>query len=365
MPAIKINTTELTKVLGLTPPDQNVMLVGRHGIGKSQIISGFFAQQKQKVVPFFLGQMSDPGDLIGLMHKNEKTGISEFLPPFWWPQGDEPVVLFLDELNRARPEILQSVMDLTLNRTLAGKSLPEGSRVIAAVNEGEEYQLTDLDPALVSRFNIYQFAPTVEDWLVWANNSGIDPRVVAFIQQNSEYLDGDPRADASEAGSFAAELVRTPDRRSWERVSGVVADVTEVKQLHVKLIAGLVGLNAARAFTNELKKTSGISADDVLLRFSKTKSRISKLPPHELAGLNERLILRIEKGGFTDAAEKKVLKNFTAYIDLLLDAEHSEACAHLASMLERPRFQSASEFLLGDPDILTRLVEFIGAIPVE
>ena len=211
MPAIKINTTELTEVLRLTPADQNVMLVGRHGIGKSQIVGDHFERQERTVITFFLGQMSDPGDLIGLMHKNEKTGVSEFLPPYWWPLANEPVVLFLDELNRARPEILQSVMDLTLNRTLAGKSLPAGSQVIAAVNEGEEYQLTDLDPALVSRFNIYQFNPTVQDWLIWANESEIDPRVVSFIQANSEYLDGDPRADASDPNTFTAELTRTPE----------------------------------------------------------------------------------------------------------------------------------------------------------
>jgi hypothetical protein len=52
------------------------------------------------------------------------------------------------------------------NRKLAGKSLPKGSRIISAVNAGEEYQLTDLDPALVSRFNIYEFKPTVQEWLL-------------------------------------------------------------------------------------------------------------------------------------------------------------------------------------------------------
>ena len=49
-----------------------------------------------------------------------------------------PIVLFLDELNRARPEILQSVHDLALNRTLAGKRLPEGSIVVSAVNAAGE-----------------------------------------------------------------------------------------------------------------------------------------------------------------------------------------------------------------------------------
>jgi MoxR-like ATPase len=56
-----------------------------------------------------------------------------FLPPYGWPLGQKPIVLFLDELNRARPEILQAVYDLALNRRLAGKSLPPGSRVAAAI----------------------------------------------------------------------------------------------------------------------------------------------------------------------------------------------------------------------------------------
>jgi MoxR-like ATPase len=81
-------------------------------------------------------------------------------PIFDCPGGFPPVVLFLDELNRARPEILQTIMDLTLNKILAGKKLPSGSQIISAVNEGEEYQLTDLDPALISRFNIYYFSPS-------------------------------------------------------------------------------------------------------------------------------------------------------------------------------------------------------------
>ena len=161
---MRIDARELLEVLRLTPANQNVLLVGKHGIGKSEIITRFYREERgMEVVAFFLGQMSDPGDLIGLLHKDEATGRSVFLPPYWWPVDGRPIVLFLDELNRARPEILQSVHELALNQTLAGKRLPQGSTVVAAVNEGDEYQLTDLDPALVSRFNLYEFAPTVED----------------------------------------------------------------------------------------------------------------------------------------------------------------------------------------------------------
>ena len=35
MANVNINTTELRALLDLTPADQNIMLVGNHGIGKS------------------------------------------------------------------------------------------------------------------------------------------------------------------------------------------------------------------------------------------------------------------------------------------------------------------------------------------
>ncbi len=137
-----INTNELLKILAETPASQNLMLVGRHGIGKSEILTRYFQQLGIKVNTLFLGQMSDPGDLIGLPRLDEATGKTVFMPPYWFPTDGKPIVLFLDELNRARPEVLQTIMDLALNRKLAGRALPEGSRLIAAVNEGEEYQLT-------------------------------------------------------------------------------------------------------------------------------------------------------------------------------------------------------------------------------
>ena len=48
-----------------------------------------------RVVTLFLGQMSDPGDLIGLPHKNELSGKTDFMPPYWFPMDIEPpIVLF-------------------------------------------------------------------------------------------------------------------------------------------------------------------------------------------------------------------------------------------------------------------------------
>ncbi|MBQ9712255.1 MAG: AAA family ATPase [Bacteroidales bacterium] len=237
MANINVNTTELKSLLGIFPADQNIMLVGKHGIGKSEILSEYFTAKGMKVVALFLGQISDPGDLIGLPTKNEKTGKTDFMPPYWFPLDGKPIVLFLDELNRARPEILQTIMDLALNRKLAGRSLPEGSRIISAVNAGDQYQLTDLDPALVSRFNIVNFRPTVQEWLLWAKQNDLDERVISFIEQHHIWLDRDPESKEGEDTG----LDKTPDRRAWKRVSDIIKGATNLDALYTRAISSAVG----------------------------------------------------------------------------------------------------------------------------
>ena len=358
--AIRIDVQDLYEVLRLTPPQQNIMLLGKHGIGKSEIIVRFYRQKGMTVVPFFLGQMSDPGDLIGLLHKDEVTGRSIFLPPHWWPVDGKPIVLFLDELNRARPEILQSVHDLALNRTLAGKTLPAGSSVISAVNEGEEYQLTELDPALVSRFNLYEFAPTTEDWLLWATKSSLDQRVISFIQKQGHHLDGETQSP--EDAGLHAGLVKTPDRRAWVRVSDVISGHKRVGDLHIKIIAGIVGTTSALAFQQHLATTDTVSAEQILLDFGKHRTIIKELSLQEIVLLNEQILYWINSHRPDDA--ETVLKNLLAYLKKLQQVTQNEALAHFASMLESPGLEAVMGFIAESVDIITLLTDYIEGIRV-
>ncbi len=364
--AIRIDAKELRDVLHMTPPEQNIMLIGKHGIGKSEIIQRYYEQEKgMPVVAFFLGQMSDPGDLIGLMHKDEDTGRSVFLPPYWWPVDGQPIVLFLDELNRARPEILQSVHELALNKTLAGKRLPPGSAVISAVNEGDEYQLTDLDPALVSRFNLYEFAPTTEDWLLWASEQGVDARVIAFIQQYPQYLDGDATSDDTDLLTAQAGLVKTPDRRAWVKVSQFVLPLKKIDDGRIKIIAGMVGIPAALAFKGSLSQALPVTPEQVLLRFSHHKKGIDALSLQDLVLLNEQLILWLNSDQYTAKQEETARRNLLAYMNYLQDTNKRETVAHLVSMLQNPRFDKAMTFAAASLEIIELLTAYIEGIKVE
>jgi hypothetical protein len=355
---VKINTRELIRILELTPDHQNIMLVGRHGIGKSEIIEQFFSQRNVRIVTLFLGQMSDPGDLIGLPALDAAAVKTEFRPPWWFPLDGKPVILFLDELNRARPEILQTVMDLILTKTLAGRTLPPGSRVISAVNEGEEYQLTDLDPALLSRFNIYYFSPTPGEWLLWAAEHKIDPRIISFIEQNPDCLDGDIMIDAG--------LEKGADRRSWTRLSEILAaaeidetgDVTSLE----KIMAGIVGISAAFKFSEFVKDNTAIDPRGILSGFEAAKEDLERMDIHELSTLNESFfrIIEIEDDG---ERVKRYIENLEGYIKWLADEKRNEVLAHWTTLYESSLYPKTKVAILShSPFIFQNIISFIDGI---
>ena len=356
--SVRIDGNLLLEILEETPSTQNIMLMGKHGIGKSQILEKFYTAKGCKVVPLFLGQMSDPGDLIGIPHKNEETGHTEFMPPYWFPTDDTPVVLFLDELSRARPEVLQTIMDLALNRKLAGRSLPVGSRIISAVNNGEEYQLTDLDPALVSRFNIYEFVPSVQDWLLWANKNGVDDRIIDYISANPKALDNQSSIEELD------NLEKTPDRRGWVRVSEIIKDKPVLKQSHKSMIAGIVGGVAANRFIEFLDKNHILTAKELLhdnFEMSRLKMESYKTP--QFATINDGIFVYLESEKYAEGDKVIMAENLASYFSYLEQKKLREAMAHFANMFSGTMYPNALVFIISEcPDLYSKMTKFVAEI---
>lgn len=349
---ISISIDELKRLLTAMPTDQNIMLTGRHGIGKSEILTKFYAERGMKVVTLFLGQMSDPGDLIGLPNKNEQTGKTDFMPPYWFPMDGEPIVLFLDELNRARPEVLQTVMDLVLNRKLAGRQLPKGSVIISAVNEGDEYQLTDLDPALVSRFNIYQFRPTTAEWLLWAQENGLDERVIYFISNNADWLD----ENIKQADEYVG-LEKSPDRRAWKKVSDLIKGIDSLDD-YKKFVAGIIGVAATAAFYASVAEKNIIYGKSVLVDFAKVRGKLKSLQLHHFAVINEGIFRCLQLHDYEDSSTSA--DNLTAYTAWLLNNEKKEAFANFTNLITDSKYPKAVVFIsTKTPELYKKVIEFI------
>jgi hypothetical protein len=366
---MNLNYSEFNQILEMTPYNQNILIAGDHGIGKSEIVTNYYEDKGFQVETVFLGQMSDPGDLLGLPDKKEitvgeaTTLIMDFLPPAWW-QSEKPFCLFLDEINRGRPEIMQVIFDLCLNRRLGGRTLPEGSIVVAAANVGSEYQVTDLDPALVSRFNIYRLAPTAEEWVSYAVKQGVDQRITSFISSNTNLLD--PKFDEN-----ADSLDKTPDRRAWFKVDEVLKAMTSktLTDISLKMLAGVIGQSAVGLFAKHVRSMSTLDAKRLLYikKFETLEMELQMMTMQDCLYLNNQVLAFVESKEDEISAKQSVqdlvCKNFGGYIDHLISQEMKEVVADLVNRLENN--QTAAAMLISDDDVLDKVTDFIDDIELK
>ena len=118
-----------------------LLIRGRHGVGKSEIVYQLAADMELPVVERRASQMTE-GDLLGMPSPEmvEVNGelASVFRPFAWFIRAcTEPVVLFFDEVDRATTEVRQGLFELMDSRKLAGWTLHEDTRIVSAINGGE------------------------------------------------------------------------------------------------------------------------------------------------------------------------------------------------------------------------------------
>ena len=224
-----------------------VLLRGRHGVGKSEVVYQIAKDLDMPVVERRASQMTE-GDLIGLPKTD--GDVTSFCPPDWFQVAcDNAVVLFFDEVDRAVTEVRQGLFELTDSRKLFGRPIHPDTVIIAAVNGGEhgsQYQVGEMDPAELDRWTVFDVEPTVEDWLDWAK-SNVDGLVWDFINQNRSHLE--------HGEDFEPNKVY-PSRRSWKRLNdclvtaGFLADNKRNDAGVYHLSAAFIGMEAAVAFND-------------------------------------------------------------------------------------------------------------------
>jgi hypothetical protein len=223
-----------------------VLLRGRHGIGKSTVVYQLAAERGLPVVERRASQMTE-GDLLGLPKVEGK--VTTWLAPEWLHRAcDEPVLLFLDEVDRATLEVRQGIFELCDSRKIAGYTLHDDTVIFAAVNGGDhgaQYQVGEMDPAELDRYTVFDVEPTVEDWLAWAKENVI-AEVWDFINQNHNHLE---HKDDYEPNKVY------PSRRSWERLSNCLVGFPEVEfgSTLYQISASFIGFEGAVAFNDFVK----------------------------------------------------------------------------------------------------------------
>jgi len=286
-----------------------ILLRGRHGVGKSEVVYQVAESINLPVVERRASQMTE-GDLLGMPSPEfvEINGeqASVFRPFSWFIQAcTEPVVLFLDEVDRATQEVRQGIFELTDSRKLAGWTLHKDTIVVAAVNGGEhgdQYQVNEMDPAELDRYTVFDIEPSIEDWLVWAkeNTHGI---IWDFINQNRNHLD--------HKDDFEPNKVY-PSRRSWKRLNDCLVEASAIEEaspLLFNLSTAFVGFEAAVAFNDFVKNYSRVvTVEEILVEGNVDATTNFDLNEH--CALIEKMEA---KDTFAAALPKEQIQNLANY----------------------------------------------------
>lgn len=306
---VTMNTFQ--KLATLLSPEVTLCVRGRHAVGKSEGVYQAASKLKHDfyksetwekikndpnnglphelkdhtyemgipVIERRLSQMSE-GDIVGLpfMHKNQRTGANStsFEPCDWLMLSAEfPVMLFLDERNRALEGVKQAVFQLTDSKAFYGKKLHPDTRIIVAENVGDSYQVEQCDPAEVSRCVTVTLEPTVEEWLKYASTI-CDQATIDFIRENGEKA-------LENVGTFEPDK-KYPDRRSWVKLDRELRNLGWFEDpsqgLSHSICCGFLGTEIGTKFYDYVRnRDRNVSAKDILTNWDKAAKKLRGSSP--------------------------------------------------------------------------------------
>lgn len=273
---------------------------GKHGIGKSEIVHQIAEEMGYDgVFDLRLGAMADVGDLTGMPEREyfcpscnfsygtrgdlifcpmceEKgnkvpiKGRTIFLPPYWLPYDGKKYLLFFDEVNRGRLDILQVFFQISLDHRSGSHIIPDNYGIICAGNpSGADYNVEELDPALINRLGNIKFTLERKDWLKWAEENKLHEDVIDFVKTDTKQL-------GNEAIDIPIEIKPSPRGMAFlsKIINGTNPPHTILdKSLWIPVANMIIGESAALAFQASLKTDieKPLKAEEVFKKFHDVK----------------------------------------------------------------------------------------------
>jgi hypothetical protein len=288
----------LKEMMKLLSPNVVVSIRGRHAVGKSEAVQQYANEIGLPLQMRRLSQMTE-GDLLGMPKISEKG--TTFLPCEWFLDAcRQPMVLFLDERNRALDAVKQSIFEICDSRQFYGHKLHPETRVVIAENVGDSYQVQACDPAEVSRTVTVELEPSLQEWLDYAKGK-CHEATVEFIRTEGEKV-----LEFKGSNGVFEPNKKYPDRRSWFKLDAELQrnDMFEHAEAPLFFItaAGFLGTEVGHKFANFCKsRDKQVSVKDILTSWSKAKARLSSNGKREIS--NEKYVELVHK--FKDWFEKQ------------------------------------------------------------
>jgi hypothetical protein len=303
---------------GKLPPHIAILMRGPTGVGKSHMAKALSVELN---LPFLdvRGSTMDESQVSGIpdFETSKESGVATFCLPSWYIRScREPVVLMLDEVNRSMPQVMQSFFQIILDRQLGNNvdgeplTLHPETRVVAAVNHGNEYDVNDMDPAMLRRFWVVDLDPSLNDWIDWAGNNDIDPVTIEYVRQHPEHFQVNP--GTVEPGT----VIPTP--ASWHRLDESLRHMGMAPSAiaggrpegFYALSTGFIGTEAAISYVDFVSRYERIiSAEDVITGKVK-KNVVKELNASEALAVLDKIINNCEDNTWN----KKAATNIAAFV---------------------------------------------------
>ncbi len=238
------NKTRLEKIIGLRfKHPVNILVKGRHGMGKSELARQLAAANNMSYFPIPIGSLQETGQLMG--HHELIGGETKFMEgKFSKAVRTVNSLIHLEELNR--PESPKALNDLfpilddgraTEHEQLGEVKVAMGVVFVATLNEGFEYTGIDpLDAAMEDRFQIITLGylpPQLETTLILTRTGLTGEQSTKLLQfVNKLRTDGqDPIHVSTRRILMMAELIQAGlDMRS-AIISNVALDSDKLESV--------------------------------------------------------------------------------------------------------------------------------------
>tara|TARA_R110002012_G_scaffold202174_2_gene371212 strand:- start:2277 stop:3347 length:1071 start_codon:yes stop_codon:yes gene_type:complete len=137
----------------------------------------------------FRPAMEDPTEIKGMPFPDIQAGTTTWLHPDWLPDGGHGI-LVIEEIGNASKAHHAALYQLTAERRIRDKKLPDGWDVVATSNRREDgCGVNRLPGALENRFNRVPWEPSVEDYTKWARDNGVNREVIAAVNFHKDMIE--------------------------------------------------------------------------------------------------------------------------------------------------------------------------------
>ena len=310
-----MNIKSFLKIVKNLPPHHAVLMRAGTGVGKSSIVAQIANGIELPLIDVRASIMSE-GDVQGYpdIEGMKEKGIMTFCMPSWFVRAcNEPVVLFLDEFNRGLPAVQQSFFQIVLDRQLGNDengmpyNIHPETRIFAAINHGNEYDVNEMDPALLRRFWTIDLKPSKDDWIDWAKSKNVDNLIIEFLRTRSSHLFVD--LNKVKPGNVF------PTPASWARFDEVLkySDIDLIEDRNkfdiFNTAIGFIGQEAAVEFSDFVKKYEVVVTPEELLKsFKNCEHKLKTMSNDRINSLIERLGEHSASNNWTVSQAKNAAK---------------------------------------------------------